>query len=42
MKFLNKNVKIALTVLVGLVLLYWGVNYFFTHFNNPSLSVPRH
>ena len=27
MKFLNKNVKIALTVLVGLVLLYWGVNY---------------
>lgn len=27
MKFLNKNVKIALTVLVGLALLYWGVNY---------------
>lgn len=27
MKFLNKNVKIALTVLLGLVLLYWGVNY---------------
>ncbi len=27
MKFLNKNVKIALTVLVGLVLLYWGINY---------------
>ena len=27
MKFFNKNVKIALTVLVGLVLLYWGINY---------------
>ena len=27
MKFLNKNVKIALTVLVGLALLYWGINY---------------
>ena len=27
MKFLNKNVMIALTVLTGLVLLYWGVNY---------------
>lgn len=27
MKSINKNVKIALTVLVGLVLLYWGVNY---------------
>lgn len=27
MKFFNKNVKIALTVIVGLVLLYWGVNY---------------
>lgn len=27
MKFLTKNVKIALTVLIGLVLLYWGVNY---------------
>ena len=27
MKFWNKNVKIALTVLTGLVLLYWGVNY---------------
>ncbi len=27
MKFFTKNVKIALTVLVGLVLLYWGVNY---------------
>ena len=27
MKFFNKNVKIALTVLVGLALLYWGVNY---------------
>lgn len=27
MKFLTKNVKIALTVLVGLVLLYWGINY---------------
>lgn len=27
MKFLTKNVKIALTVLVGLALLYWGVNY---------------
>lgn len=27
MKFLNKNVKIALTVLLGLVLLYWGINY---------------
>lgn len=27
MKFLSKNVKIALTVLVGLILLYWGINY---------------
>ena len=27
MKFFTKNVKIALTVLVGLVLLYWGINY---------------
>ena len=27
MKFLTKNVKIALTVLVGLALLYWGINY---------------
>ena len=27
MKILTKNVKIALTVLVGLALLYWGVNY---------------
>jgi len=27
MKFLTKNVKIALTVIVGLVLLYWGINY---------------
>ena len=27
MKFLTKNMKIALTVLVGLVLLYWGINY---------------
>ena len=27
MKFINKNVKIALTVLLGLVLLYWGINY---------------
>lgn len=27
MKFLNKNVKIALTVIAGLVLLYWGINY---------------
>ena len=27
MKFFNKNVKIALTVLLGLVLLYWGINY---------------
>ena len=27
MKFLTKNVKIALTVLLGLVLLYWGINY---------------
>ena len=27
MKFLNKNVKIALTVIVGLALLYWGINY---------------
>ena len=27
MKFLSKNVKIALTVLVGLALLYWGINY---------------
>ena len=27
MKFLTKNVKIALTVLVGLILLYWGINY---------------
>ena len=27
MKFWNKNVKIALTVLTGLVLLYWGVDY---------------
>lgn len=27
MKFLTNNVKIALTVLVGLALLYWGINY---------------
>ena len=27
MKFLTKNVKIALTVLMGLALLYWGINY---------------
>ena len=27
MKFFNKNVKIALTVIVGLALLYWGINY---------------
>lgn len=27
MKFLTKNVKIALTVLVGMALLYWGINY---------------
>lgn len=27
MKFLTKNVKIALTVMVGLALLYWGINY---------------
>lgn len=27
MKFFNKNVKIGLTVLLGLVLLYWGINY---------------
>lgn len=27
MKFFNKNVKIALTVLIGLALLYWGINY---------------
>ena len=27
MKFFNKNVKIGLTVLVGLALLYWGINY---------------
>jgi hypothetical protein len=27
MKFFTKNVKIGLTVLVGLVLLYWGINY---------------
>lgn len=27
MKFLNKNAKIGLTVLVGLALLYWGLNY---------------
>ena len=27
MKFLTKNVKIALTVLIGLALLYWGINY---------------
>ena len=27
MKFFNKNVKIALTVIVGLILLYWGINY---------------
>jgi len=27
MKLLTKNVKIALTVIVGLVLLYWGINY---------------
>lgn len=27
MKFLNKNVKIALTVIAGLALLYWGINY---------------
>ena len=27
MKIFTKNVKIALTVLVGLALLYWGINY---------------
>lgn len=27
MKFFNKNAKIGLTVLVGLALLYWGLNY---------------
>lgn len=27
MKFFNKNVKIGLTVLLGLALLYWGINY---------------
>ena len=27
MKFFNKNVKIALTVIIGLVLLYWGLQY---------------
>ena len=27
MKFLTKNVKIALTVIVGMALLYWGINY---------------
>lgn len=27
MKLINKNVKIGLTVLVGLALLYWGLNY---------------
>ena len=27
MKFFTKNVKIALTVLLGLALLYWGINY---------------
>ena len=27
MKFFTKNVKIALTVLMGLILLYWGINY---------------
>lgn len=27
MKFLTKNVKIALTVIAGLILLYWGINY---------------
>jgi len=27
MKFFTKNVKIALTVILGLVLLYWGINY---------------
>ena len=27
MKFFTKNVKIALTVLIGLALLYWGINY---------------
>ncbi|MBR4828967.1 MAG: MCE family protein [Muribaculaceae bacterium] len=27
MKFFNKNVKIALTVLLGLAILYWGINY---------------
>ena len=27
MKFFTKNVKIALTVLAGLALLYWGINY---------------
>ena len=27
MKFFTKNVKIAITVLLGLVLLYWGINY---------------
>ena len=27
MKIFTKNVKIALTVLIGLILLYWGINY---------------
>ena len=27
MKFFNKNVKIELTLIAGLVLLYWGINY---------------
>ena len=27
MKFFNKNIKIGLTVLIGLALLYWGINY---------------
>ena len=27
MKFFNKNIKIALTVIAGLALLYWGINY---------------
>ena len=27
MKLLTKNVKIALTVIAGLILLYWGINY---------------
>ena len=42
MKFLTKNMKIALTVLLGLVLLYWGINYLKgINILTPRLSPPK-